>query len=166
MSDVSQGAGWWEASDGRWYAPEQHPGYRPPPPTAWSPAPYPATGAMTPMAYGPTPYAVPTARCFACGSTVMATSSVCTSCGTLLGTPKDKTVAVLMAVFIPPRNWVYTYRRDASKFWAGLVVMVVGWILTIVLVGFLMLLGVWIWAILDAASKPDLYYRQFPNGPG
>jgi hypothetical protein len=32
MSDVSQGSGWWEASDGKWYSPEQHPSYRPPPP--------------------------------------------------------------------------------------------------------------------------------------
>lgn len=27
MSDVSQGPGWWEASDGKWYPPEQHPDY-------------------------------------------------------------------------------------------------------------------------------------------
>jgi hypothetical protein len=26
MSDTSQGEGWWQASDGRWYPPEQHPG--------------------------------------------------------------------------------------------------------------------------------------------
>lgn len=32
MSDTSQGDGWWQASDGKWYAPEQHPDYRPPPP--------------------------------------------------------------------------------------------------------------------------------------
>ena len=37
MSDGSQGPGWWVASDGRWYAPEQHPNYQvprpiPPPP--------------------------------------------------------------------------------------------------------------------------------------
>ena len=31
MSDTSQGPGWWQASDGKWYAPEQHPGYRPAP---------------------------------------------------------------------------------------------------------------------------------------
>lgn len=36
MSDVSLGTGWWQASDGKWYPPEQHPNYRPPPP---SPAP-------------------------------------------------------------------------------------------------------------------------------
>ncbi len=29
MSDVSQGPGWWQASDGKWYPPELHPG--PPP---------------------------------------------------------------------------------------------------------------------------------------
>ena len=32
MSDTSQGPGWWQASDGKWYRPEQHPDYRPPPP--------------------------------------------------------------------------------------------------------------------------------------
>ncbi len=26
MSDISQGDGWWQASDGKWYSPEQHPG--------------------------------------------------------------------------------------------------------------------------------------------
>jgi hypothetical protein len=27
MSDVSQGPGWWQASDGNWYSPEQAPGW-------------------------------------------------------------------------------------------------------------------------------------------
>jgi len=31
VSDTSQGPGWWVASDGRWYAPETHPNYVPPP---------------------------------------------------------------------------------------------------------------------------------------
>jgi hypothetical protein len=30
MSDVSQGPGWWQASDGRWYPPESHPHYQMP----------------------------------------------------------------------------------------------------------------------------------------
>jgi hypothetical protein len=30
MSDVSQGPGWWLASDGKWYRPEQHPNFLPP----------------------------------------------------------------------------------------------------------------------------------------
>lgn len=33
MSDVSGGPGWWQASDQKWYPPELHPAYRPPPPT-------------------------------------------------------------------------------------------------------------------------------------
>lgn len=31
MSDTSQGPGWWLAPDARWYPPEQHPNYVPPP---------------------------------------------------------------------------------------------------------------------------------------
>ena len=38
MSDVQQGPGWWQASDGKWYAPEQHPNYQPPPPPPAAPA--------------------------------------------------------------------------------------------------------------------------------
>ena len=32
MSELSQGQGWWEASDGKWYPPECHPSHPPPPP--------------------------------------------------------------------------------------------------------------------------------------
>ncbi len=39
MSDVSGGPGWWQASDGKWYRPEQHPDYRPPSPPPPSPPP-------------------------------------------------------------------------------------------------------------------------------
>jgi hypothetical protein len=34
MSDTSQGDGWWQASDGKWYPPSQQPGSTPPPPGA------------------------------------------------------------------------------------------------------------------------------------
>ena len=34
MSDTSQGPGWWQASDGKWYPPEQAPGYVAPTPGA------------------------------------------------------------------------------------------------------------------------------------
>jgi hypothetical protein len=45
MSDSSQGPGWWQASDGRWYPPQSHPTQpaAPPPPTY---------GAPPPVAYG------------------------------------------------------------------------------------------------------------------
>jgi len=176
MSSTSQGPGWWQASDGRWYQPELHPDrQRPPPPP---PPPAPATpGALMAFAqppqasYAPVPYQqpmqmVPLKACFACGNGVYPTAAVCPRCGTMLGTPKDKTVAVLLAVFLAPWNWVYTYKRDASKFWVGLVLMVLGAFLAVFLVGFLMIIGVWLWAVIDASSKPDMFYRQFPAGPG
>lgn len=39
MSDTAQGDGWWQASDGKWYPPEQHPDYKPPPPPPDAPPP-------------------------------------------------------------------------------------------------------------------------------
>ena len=38
MSDTSQGPGWWVASDGKWYRPESHPDYTPPPPAHAAPS--------------------------------------------------------------------------------------------------------------------------------
>ena len=38
MSEQSQGPGWWQASDGRWYPPESRPATAPPPQPAWQPA--------------------------------------------------------------------------------------------------------------------------------
>ena len=32
MSDTQQGPGWWQASDAKWYPPQQAPGVAPPPP--------------------------------------------------------------------------------------------------------------------------------------
>jgi len=44
MSDVSNGPGWWQASDGKWYPPEQQPGAAPtPPPASSAPSPRPAS---------------------------------------------------------------------------------------------------------------------------
>lgn len=39
MSDVSQGPGWWQASDGKWYPPEQQPGGAPAPQQPTGPPP-------------------------------------------------------------------------------------------------------------------------------
>lgn len=59
MSDYSQGPGWWEASDDKWYPPDQAPGPSPADPPAWEAPSYgsPGAGAATygPPAYGPAP---------------------------------------------------------------------------------------------------------------
>lgn len=65
MSDVSQGPGWWQASDDKWYPPDQVPGPDPAPgpgggwatpPTGWG-----APGASGPGApgFGPPAYGAP-----------------------------------------------------------------------------------------------------------
>jgi hypothetical protein len=48
MSDSSQGPGWWQASDGRWYPPQSHPTQQPAPPAA--PPSY--VGPPAPATYG------------------------------------------------------------------------------------------------------------------
>ena len=48
MSDTSQGPGWWQASDGKWYPPEQAPGAAPTGPAPSGPPP----GYGAPPAYG------------------------------------------------------------------------------------------------------------------
>ena len=58
MSDVPQGPGWWQASDGRWYSPAQRPGaVVPPPPADDGPPPghVPPPGDAPPPGYGPPP---------------------------------------------------------------------------------------------------------------
>jgi hypothetical protein len=48
MSDTSQGPGWWQASDGKWYSPDLHPNNQPP-------APPPPAGAPPPIGTPPGP---------------------------------------------------------------------------------------------------------------
>ncbi|MCU1429031.1 MAG: hypothetical protein JWL83_3031 [Actinomycetia bacterium] len=63
MSDESQGPGWWLASDGKWYSPEQAPGATPsyPPPTYSPPAYTPPGGQYTPPSAGGQPLTAGTA---------------------------------------------------------------------------------------------------------
>jgi hypothetical protein len=169
MSDVSQGPGWWQASDGKWYAPEQM--QQPPPPApptvppAYSPAPY--ANQMTPQAPPSPAYQAPGYAqkiCPGCSNVLMASAAVCPRCGTPVAAPRSKGVAILLAVFLSFWTWLYTYKRDAQKFWIGLAVAVLGGILVEFLIGIPIVLGVWIWAIVDVARKSDSYYMLYPSG--
>lgn len=56
MSDASQGPGWWQASDGKWYAPELHPDFQPEPTQALpSEGPGEATQVVPPAGPPPEP---------------------------------------------------------------------------------------------------------------
>jgi hypothetical protein len=59
MSDVPQGSGWWQASDGKWYPPELRPGPETPPAPQQAQVTQPPAAA--PVQPAPTPAAEPVA---------------------------------------------------------------------------------------------------------
>jgi RNA polymerase subunit RPABC4/transcription elongation factor Spt4 len=100
---------------------------------------------------------------------------------------KSKTTAVLMAVFLSAWTWVYTWKANKKKFWIALGLWAVETILFVAganmaknqlvcnqsggctihsgsagLVAFAWLigLGIWLWAIIDASTKSQAYYAD------
>jgi len=138
--------GWWQASDGRWYPPETHPANFAP--LRWS---------------GPPPGSYPPAKwCPACGMPLFPSAVVCPQCGTPLAAPRSKGVAVILAVFLGFWTWLYTYRLDKAKFWVGLGCGIIGAFTMIFLIGIPIVFGVWLWAVIDTAVKPEGWYQQYP----
>ena len=70
---------------------------------------------------------------------------------------------MIMAFTLAPFNWLYTYRRDSSKFWIGFSLFMLGMLLILWGVGEVLIFGVWVWAIVDSLVKPDVFYRQYPS---
>ena len=78
--------------------------------------------------------------CPECGRTIKRGASICSHCGANLKelfaesvtyqtpiyrmeggiTPKNKTVAILLAVFFSFWSWLYTYGKNAKKFWISM----------------------------------------------
>ena len=104
--------------------------------------------------------------------------------------PKSKTAAVLLAVFLSFWTWVYTYRKNTWKFWVGLVVSLPAFVVfnigviphnsveydangnylglggfrfsnNILVPALLVILGVWIWAIIDVFLKHQDWYLTY-----
>jgi uncharacterized membrane protein YvbJ len=63
--------------------------------------------------------------CSACGNALLETAVVCPKCGSptpqyrpqVTSQAKSKTTAVVLAVFLGPWSWLYTYKLNAYKFW-------------------------------------------------
>jgi uncharacterized membrane protein len=70
-------------------------------------------------------------------------------------TPKRKSVAVCLAVFLGLWSWLYTYKTNKRKFWLN-------FILTLCTLGGWSVVS-WVWAIVDAAAKPAEYYQGYPD---
>jgi hypothetical protein len=101
---------------------------------------------------------------------------------------KSKTTAVLLAVFLSAWTWVYTWKVNSKKFLIALGLWVVQIIIFfvsagqaasrltcttanecsyqvghdagIILLAWLISLGIWIWAIVDASTKSQEFYSN------
>jgi hypothetical protein len=93
MSDVPQGPEWWQASDGRWYAPPR-PGAAPPPPPGYGPPPVPGYG--PPPGFGPPPGYIPRPPSSSSGTNVLVWVLVAIGVVVLLG--MGACVALVVAV--------------------------------------------------------------------
>ena len=88
--------------------------------------------------------------------------------------PLSKTLAIVIAVLFGYLVWLYTYEADKKKLWTGLALigsiwsfnmlsLFIGDSLLIDLLGSLLNVGFWIWAIIDMALKSDDWYLHYPT---
>ena len=101
---------------------------------------------------------------------------------------KRKSISILLAIFLGPFTWLYTYKKDAWKASLGLgltlSVIVVGVALVIahrmlqatnpediyegyeiigwIILSFPILVGTWLWAVIDTASKKADWFKIGP----
>lgn len=106
--------------------------------------------------------------CQHCGKSISALAEICPKCGVRVMAPpvvsglnwpdgpKERVVALLLAIFLAFWTWLYTYKVDATKFWLNLA-------LTIVTCGLWSVIA-WVWALVDVLSRPESFYTNFPNG--
>ncbi len=137
------------------------------------------------------------AFCRNCGKELPPQATFCPSCGTSVEPKrrgKSKTAAVLLAIFLVFWTWLYTYKRDAWKFWVGLGInLIASGIGTAYIVNFIaeaastpmteaqalemifgwviwitvfsiISFGTWVWAIVDTAVKNQEWYDSY-DGP-
>ena len=105
---------------------------------------------------------------------------------------KSKTVAVVLAVFLGFWSWLYTFKNNSLKFWITLGVFGMIFIITsayscsiitdsmnyggygtnyfsgsfigLIIFTNIISFGIWVWSVVDNATKPESFYRNYPNG--
>lgn len=114
MSDASQGPGWWQASDGKWYPPEQAPG--------GAPAPGPAAG-------GPPPgYGAPMG-----GGVATLDVGTAISYGWNKFTKYLGQIIVILVALIVVNIIFYFLRNVVDSLAVGFIVQIVGWIVSMII---------------------------------
>ena len=101
--------------------------------------------------------------CRTCGKVIHKEAEICPCCGVrqvVSEKGKNKTTAVLLAIFLAPFNWLYTYKKDAVKFWIGLIFEIFAW-LTFETHFVLIAIFINIIAIIDSSTKSHGWYKDF-----
>jgi uncharacterized membrane protein len=115
--------------------------------------------------------------CKGCGKIIKKSAAFCPYCGTQLGSvqaettnkaaSREKYIALLLAIFLGFFAWLYTYKKDAWKFWVSLAITLINVVLFFITLGIWGLVAwlwgpiSWIWVIVDVAVKPDEYYKNY-----
>ncbi len=83
---------------------------------------------------------------------------------------RTKTTAILLSVFFGIFSWLYTYTINKARFWICLIFYFVVLInvLMIDLPGVIWVLyiysfGVWLWARINNAVKPEEFFANYPK---
>jgi len=99
--------------------------------------------------------------CHSCGEPIKKEAEICVHCGVrqkeIIRSFKNKTTAILLAIFFSSFTWLYTWKVDYWKFWIALAIsFTLGWVLF-----WFLIFAIWIWAIVDVARRPQSFYESF-----
>jgi uncharacterized membrane protein YvbJ len=109
--------------------------------------------------------------CPSCAAPTTPFTEVCVKCGMQLPmqaiavkkSSKSKPTAVILAVFFGCFSWLYTYKRDKWKFWAGIAAVVAAVALLGIYITFTwtVVMVVWVAAIVDTVVKKERWYVTY-----
>jgi hypothetical protein len=113
--------------------------------------------------------------CKNCGKEIQGTPEFCSDCGAKQSESvavetrdgKSKVAAILLAVFLAFFTWLYTYKKDAWKFWVGVAIAAFIFFLNIITFGiaglftWIFSFGVWLWSVIDTAGKSNEWYNKY-----
>jgi|LakMenEpi03Aug12_release.lakeMendotaPanAssembly.Ray.scaffolds.fasta_scaffold510691_2 uncharacterized membrane protein YvbJ len=129
--------------------------------------------------------------CPACGNGLIVTAVICPKCGSPVAGvatkgSREKSIAVIMAVFLSSWAYLYTYKYDAKKFWISTIAGTAPLIISVIaftvyeisydedvyipaeaigelfsVVWFFAALAIWITAIVVTATRDDSQYKNY-----
>jgi len=145
--------------------------------------------------------------CPECGKPIKKNAVICVNCGIQVKEvktspvkenadnppEKNKSVAIVLAIFLNFWSWLYTYKKDFKKFWIYLGSSIV--LIPVLIVAYMAMLtdsnitqqlqptgfgwGLWvfatwsvffanlsafIWALCNSIIRPESFYKNYPNG--